>query len=376
MKLDPQIAESIVSDLKDIIKHEINLFDTTGTIIASTDLSRIGTSHAGARKVISTKQPITIDDEEQYRGAKRGINLPVLFNDQVVAVIGITGERSIVEPFGSVIKKMTEILLRENWDQISKFDRRNHVTRLCEQLILPNADLKLCSYLASVVKIDLMRPRTCVVGRLSTPQNAQKNNETPYSVVQRYADQFKESFFTVDGREILIFVESNEQFMLKPILSNLTRAIETELKQNVVWGIGELAQSPVDYNISYEQATKTIKWLEFSKTSEVGSFDQLDYGIFISNLAKQESAMFVQRVLGKLTEKEMREFEELFDAYTRHNGSIIHTADQLFLHKNTLQNKLNKIAHKTGYNPRNLSDYAVLALALKIRGFMQANDTY
>ena len=44
MNLDPQIAETIVTNLKDVINHEINLFDTTGTIIASTDRTRIGTS--------------------------------------------------------------------------------------------------------------------------------------------------------------------------------------------------------------------------------------------------------------------------------------------------------------------------------------------
>ncbi len=55
MELDPKIAESIVTNLKDVIQHEINLFDATGTIIASTDRTRIGTSHDGARLAISTK---------------------------------------------------------------------------------------------------------------------------------------------------------------------------------------------------------------------------------------------------------------------------------------------------------------------------------
>lgn len=105
MDLDPQTAETIVTSLKDIISHEINLFDTTGTIIASTDLSRIGTSHDGARLTIATKKTVFIDSDNEFKGARHGINMPVLFNDSVVAVIGITGERSEVEPFGKVIKK-------------------------------------------------------------------------------------------------------------------------------------------------------------------------------------------------------------------------------------------------------------------------------
>lgn len=179
---------------------------------------------------------------------------------------------------------------------------------------------------------------------------------------------------TVDGSEILIFMDEAEKYMLKPLLRNISHAIEQDLGQEVIWGIGELALAPADYSISYEQASKTINWLEFTKSESVGRFDDLDYGIFISNLSKQEFVMFVQRVLGKLSTKELDEFEKFFKTYTENNRSIIHTADQIFLHKNTLQNKLNKITEMTGYNPRQFSDYAVLALALKIRGFMKASD--
>ena len=114
MNLDPKIAETIVNNLKDVINHEINLFDITGTIIASTDPARIGTTHECARLAIETQQPVPIDSEHQFKGAKHGINMPVMFQDTAVAVIGITGERAEVEPFGNVIKKMTEILIREN----------------------------------------------------------------------------------------------------------------------------------------------------------------------------------------------------------------------------------------------------------------------
>ena len=87
MDLDPQIAETIVSNLKDIIQHEINLFDTTGTIIASTDRSRIGTSHDGARLAISTQSTVSIDSEHEFKGAKHGINVPVLFNGVIVGAV-------------------------------------------------------------------------------------------------------------------------------------------------------------------------------------------------------------------------------------------------------------------------------------------------
>ncbi|KFI45573.1 helix-turn-helix domain-containing protein [Bifidobacterium bohemicum] len=59
-----------------------------------------------------------------------------------------------------------------------------------------------------------------------------------------------------------------------------------------------------------------------------------------------------------------------FAAYTSHNGSVIHAAEELFIHKNTLQNHLNRIGEDTGYNPRELSDYAVLSLALILHDYL------
>ena len=183
MNLDPQIAETIVNNLKDVINHEINLFDTSGTIIASTVRSRIGTGHDGARLAIKNKQTVTIDNEHEFRGAKHGINIPVIFNDSVVAVIGITGERSEVEPFGVVIKKMTEILIRENWDQAVQYDRRSRVSNLVNMLRMRHHDDELIAYYATMLQIDLNRPRIAVVGRAPVNEGEILDYDSLYSMV-------------------------------------------------------------------------------------------------------------------------------------------------------------------------------------------------
>ena len=46
--------------------------------------------------------------------------------------------------------------------------------------------------------------------------------------------------------------------------------------------------------------------------------------------------------------------------------SLKETADQMFLHKNTLQYQLDKIWKNTGYNPREFRDAAILYIALKL----------
>lgn len=369
MDLDPQIAETIVNSLKDIINHEINLFDTTGTIIASTDLSRIGTSHDGARLALSTRQTVSIDNEHQFKGARQGINVPVLFNDSPVAVIGITGERAEVEPFGNVIKKMTEILIRENWEQITRFDQRTRLASLVNLLCLRRHDPDLVDYLASVLDIDLTRPRRAVVGRI-LGAGRQTGTESPYGILYARFQQLASSFFSIDGNEICMFIDEADERELPQLLRGIRRDAQARLHVRVAFGIGGLKAEQDQYWRSHDEAARAADWLAFTGQDDAARYEDLDYGIILSSIPTEDATRFVSRVFGDASEEQIDAFETVFEAYTKRNGSISHAADDLFLHKNTLQNRLNKMASTCGYNPRELSDYAVLSIAFMLRRYL------
>lgn len=368
MDLDPVIAETIVTNLKDVINHEINLFDTTGTIIASTDRSRIGTSHDGARLVIQTKSPLPIDDEHSFKGAKNGINLPVIFNDAVVAVIGITGKREEVEPFGNVIKKMTEILIRENWEQMTRFDHRSRMADLVNILKLKGHDEALVDYYASLLRINLDTPRIAVVGRIERTQDDTPDANSLHSALYTRFQQFETSFFALSDREVCMFIDVRSEHALKSLLKGIRDDVTRILGSPVLFGIGGVQHRSEEYWRSYEEACRALDWLEFLDGDEdTLRYADMDLGLIVSSVPRDAADQLVEHVFGTIDSAEVDEYQKIFDAYTRHNGSIVHCAEELYLHKNTLQNRLNKIASKTGYNPRVLSDYAVLALAFTLR---------
>ncbi|QQU18263.1 helix-turn-helix domain-containing protein [Enterococcus casseliflavus] len=300
MELEPKVAKLIVKSLKDIINHEINLFDTSGTIIASTDTVRIGTSHEGARLAAKNQQTLTIEHDNQFKGAKKGINIPVLFNQSVVAIIGITGERTKVEPLGNIIKKMTEILIRENWIQLTNFHQRQNYHNLATMLIAPQRDDSLAAYLASLLDIDLERPRILVIGKfLFTREKNNLNYEKLLHTIQSHLHIFPGSFFSLINQ----------------------------------------------------------------KSATISSYQKMDYGLLFVGISTEDNKQLQKKVLGSLTVEEIEQFQLIFETYKRYNGSIMKCAEALFLHKNTFQNKLNRITEKTGYNPRNLSDFTVLSAA-------------
>ena len=113
--------QNIVEELEGTIQKNINIMDETGCIIASSDIKRIGTYHSGAQQVISQKlDELVICEEDQYAGAKNGINLPIIIENEIVGVVGITGEKKEVQILGKIIQKMTKILIMDSYQNNQK----------------------------------------------------------------------------------------------------------------------------------------------------------------------------------------------------------------------------------------------------------------
>ena len=140
----------------------------------------------------------------------------------------------------------------------------------------------------------------------------------------------------------------------------------------LIFGAGRTEHSAGLYWRSYDEACRALEWLSFDQAGTLMRYEDMDLGLILSSVPRDNATQLAGHVFRGLSDAEIDEFQRVFDAYVRHNGSIVHCADELYLHKNTLQNRLNKIAEKTGYNPRKLSDFTVLALAFKLRSYHTA----
>ena len=91
-------------------------------------------------------------------------------------------------------------------------------------------------------------------------------------------------------------------------------------------------------------------------------FDDLTLEIILSNLSSPEKEEFLTKTIAPLSEEERM----ILKTYYEEDMSRSHTCEKLFLHKNTLQYKLNTIMRKCGLNPRHFKDATLLYLALKL----------
>ncbi len=134
MRISKNTATDLIREISSVIDYDINIMDENGIIMASTDPLRPGQFHEGAHLVIKEnlrELPVYYDDE--YAGCKKGINLPLFSDDNIIGVVGITGEVSETSRYAKIIKKVTEILVKD-FETIQQKDKRACAHALHQQL--------------------------------------------------------------------------------------------------------------------------------------------------------------------------------------------------------------------------------------------------
>ena len=104
--------------------------------------------------------------------------------------------------------------------------------------------------------------------------------------------------------------------------------------------------------------------LENSSTTQtsLSLFDDLTLEIILSSVSEKSRNEYLSKALSGLSEKDIL----LLRTYYEEDQSLNQTCKKLFLHKNTLQYKLNRIHRICGFDPRNFKDAVILYLAVRM----------
>ena len=135
-------------------------------------------------------------------------------------------------------------------------------------------------------------------------------------------------------------------------------------------GIGRWYQDTVNLNKSYQEAKMALQfgkvWLENHHVFHIH-----DLGLFnlIIHLHKEILYDFCEEYLATLIESDEKlgtEYVKTLKAYFQYQGNINEVSEALYIHSNTLRNRLKKIEDMTGVYLQNNVDFLNLMVAVKI----------
>ncbi len=110
----------------------------------------------------------------------------------------------------------------------------------------------------------------------------------------------------------------------------------------------------------------------FYSSETVLRYDQLGIGRLIHDLPEESCRLFLKEVFGEGSPDDFDEdTKQIVDAFFENNLNISETARQLYVHRNTLVYRLEKLHQSTGLDLRTFDDAVVLKLAMMIATCMR-----
>lgn len=350
-------AQQIVNAVRDVCGYDINYISTEGVIIASTDEKRIGDFHEIGYRAAQTGETLDVYDNYTYAGAQKGVNIPFRHHGTTVGVIGITGEPDEVRRYAQLALRIMRLLLRERDLDASRELKRAEFSYVARTLV-QNGSISH-EYLQEFLKqkdLDYQERYQAVLISLQNPDRT-GNISIMENAAEAVLSRLHHSFYAYEYPDhyILIISESAYQEQ-KSVIRELT-----EIPAKVCAGS---AHRLMHVSRSYEDAQLAMK----SRNDLFVEFDSLYTELLFSDLSYHVRELFLNKTVRKLSEADIKLLKVYYDGQM----SLKTASEQLFIHKNTLQYRLERIHRLCGLDPRNIQDASVLITAMRLADTLEA----
>ncbi|UYA61500.1 Sugar diacid utilization regulator SdaR [Pectobacterium sp. F1-1] len=376
--LNAKMAQDIVARTMQIIDSNINVMDARGKIIGSGDQERLGELHEGALLALSQGRVVDIDDAvvRHLHGVRPGINLPLRIDGEIVGVIGLTGNPSQLRQYGELVCMTAEMML----EQARLLHMLAQDSRLREELVLNlirTDDLSpaLMEW-AQRLGIDLNKPRVAAVIEVDSGQLGVDSAMAELQQLQ--------TLLTTPERDNLIAIVSlTEMVVLKPALNthgrwdaeDHRRRVDTLMSRmaessrlRVRLALGNYFAGPGSIARSYRTARTTMSvGKQRMPAQRCYYYQDLMLPVLLDSLRGGWQANELVRPLSKLKAMDGNGLlRRTLGAWFRNNVQPGATAKALFIHRNTLEYRLNRISELTGLDLGNFDDRLLLYVALQL----------
>jgi carbohydrate diacid regulator len=377
-RLDPALAQEIVSRTMQIIGCNVNVMDLNAKIIASGDRSRKGELHEGALLALSHGRTVEIDEAtaNNLRGVRPGVNLPLRAEGEIVGVIGLTGQPSEVRQQSELVRMTAEMML----EQVRLMQLLTRESRLCEELVLTlirseDVSPALTDW-ARRLGVNLNQPRVALVIEVDSGH---------LEVDEALAElrRLQTMLAVPEAESLLAMVSLTEMVVLKPALDaqgkwnpeehrsrveKLLAGMRQRSRLGLRIALGNYFSGTGSIARSYSTARTTLQIGKRRNAAQSAFFYQdLTLAVLLENLSDSWQANELIRPLARLKAKDgngqLRHTLETWFAHQLHSAE---TADALNIHRNTLDYRLNRIAELTRLDLDRLDNRLLLYIALQL----------
>ena len=355
-----QILQNTIEGLKAIARVELCVVDTEGKEVAST--TNMGECVGAALEFASS--PADSQEIQGYQYFK-------IFDEQQLEYIMVAGGAGEdVYMVGKMVAFQIQSLLTAYKE---RFDKDNFI----KNLLLDN--LLLVDIYSRAKKLHIQTDVKRAV-MIVESDNGKDNNALDI-VRANYGSNNKDFITAVDENNVIVVKDLSDGDNARDI-DKAARAIETLLEnegiKNVHIAYGTIVNELKEVSRSYKEAKMALDVGKiFFDERDIIAYSELGIGRLIYQLPIPLCKMFIKEIFGG---KSPDDFDEetlmTINKFFENSLNVSETSRQLFLHRNTLVYRLDKLQKSTGLDLRVFEDAITFKIALMVVKYMKYMETF
>lgn len=354
--LSNKLFQGYLQQVKDLVNNNVGVIDATTSIIACTELSKIGdTKNVSVSDVFVPNKEVIVNGDLYF---------PFGFGQKLENAVFIENAN---ESYEDLIKIIAISLANTKKLYDEKYDRGNFVKNIITDNILPG-DIYLK---ARELHFDIEIPRAVLIVRMDS-----KKSLPAYDLIQNLFPEKKKDFvITINDTDIAVVKEVKEDTTndeLQKLAQSICDSLSTDFFGKSQIGIGTIVTSLKDLAGSFREAQVALEVGKvFDMEKPIVNYENLGIARLIYQLPTTLCEMFMKEVFKKGSIESMdRETLETIQKFFENNLNVSETSRKLYVHRNTLVYRLEKIKKFTGLDLREFDDAIVFKVALMVQKYL------
>ena len=345
--------------MNDVIDRVFGVIDESSVIIACNELGKIGEVNERITQEYFSMQEIFQVGEYTFMS----------FGNQPKAdyAVFISGVDAQAQKFAQILA-ISLNNIKQYYDE--KYDRGNFIKNVIMDNILPG-DIYLKSH---ELHFDSEVSRVCMLIKIMD-----KNDISAYEVLQNlFPDKNKDFIININETDIALVKEIKPNIDEKDInklANSIVDTLSSEFYTHCTMGIGTVVNNIKGLAHSFKEAQVALEVGKvFDTEKTIVNYNNLGIARLIYQLPNTLCEMFLKEVF-KRGSIDSLDHETLFtiQRFFENNLNVSETSRKLFVHRNTLVYRLEKIKKITGLDLREFEDAIVFKVALMVKKYLTSN---
>lgn len=356
--MSSRIFQNVIVQMKDCVKVPVGVVDGDGVVLCATDSALVGQHWPSVVELINHHGSGSLTAEGKTFRALAGWSAQF---DYAAFAVGETEEAATVCSLAAVALNGAKTSYEE------KHDRATFVKNIISDNILLG-DIYVRAR-------ELHFPTEASRAVFLVRQIGQSDPAVVDLIQSQFPDKQSDFVLSLNEHDVAVIkslTDSADAKELYKIAAQIQELLEQELHLKCVIGIGTIVGHLRDLARAYKEAGVAIEVGKvFNTDLAIINYENLGIGRLIYQLPTTLCEMYLQEVFKK-NPIDALDQETLFtiNKFFENNLNVSETARKLFVHRNTLVYRLEKIKKLTGLDLREFDDAITFKVALMVKKYL------